>query len=118
MSIVHITAPARTPSDEFGLAVTPPRVGGAPTPHLFTKEEFAAPDGSVNVGTWEATPGCFARAIVDAEFSQFVAGHATFVTDAGMEYQFRAGDAAYFPPNTKGVWTIHEKLRKTYVVWR
>src|SRR6266478_2079763 len=46
------------------------------------------------------------------------AGHVTFVTDAGMEYQFRAGVAAYFPPNTKGVWTIHEKLRKTYVVWR
>jgi uncharacterized cupin superfamily protein len=33
-------------------------------------------------------------------------------------FEFRAGDAAYFPPNTRGVWTIHETLRKTYVVWR
>jgi uncharacterized cupin superfamily protein len=118
MSIVHISAPARTPSDDFGPAVTPPRVGNQPPPQLFTKEEFAAPDGSVNVGTWEATPGCFARAVVDAEFSQFIAGRATFVTDAGKAYQFCAGDAAYFPPNTKGVWTVHETLRKTYVVWR
>jgi uncharacterized cupin superfamily protein len=118
MSIVHITAPARIPSDEFGPAVTPPHVGGAPTPQLFTREKFAAPNGSVKVGIWEATPGRFARAVVDAEFSQFLTGHATFVTDNGTEYQFRAGDAAYFPPNTKGVWTIHEKLRKTYVLWR
>ena len=35
-----------------------------------------------------------------------------------LEYQFRAGDAAYFPPNTNGVWTIRERLRKTYIVWR
>src|SRR5258706_15035221 len=101
MSIVHITAPARTPSDEFGLAVTPPLVGSAPTPQLFTKEEFAAPDASVNVGTWEATPGCCARAIVDAEFSQFVSGHATFVTDPGMEYQFRGGGAACVSQSSK-----------------
>jgi uncharacterized cupin superfamily protein len=55
---------------------------------------------------------------VDAEFSQFLAGHATFVAEGGASYEFRAGDAVYFPPHTRGVWTIHEKLRKTYVVWR
>jgi uncharacterized protein len=118
MSIVHIAAPARIPIAEFGPAATPPAVGNAAPLKLFTKEAFEAPDGRVNAGTWEATPGSFARAIVDAEFAQFLSGHATFVTDQGVEYDFRGGDAAYFPPKTKGVWTIHETLRKTYVLWR
>ena len=93
-------------------------MGDAPRVNLFVREAFAAPDGAVQVGVWEATPGRFTRAIFDAEFSQFLAGHATFASEAGPSYEFRAGDAAYFPPNTRGVWTIHETLRKTYVVWR
>ena len=42
----------------------------------------------------------------------------TFVTEDGNRFEFRAGDAAYFPPRTRGVWTIHQTLRKTYVIWR
>jgi len=42
--------PARTPSDEFGLAGRHAR-GQRAHPQLFTQEEFAAPDGSVNVGS-------------------------------------------------------------------
>jgi hypothetical protein len=118
MSIVHIVSPAHTPSAEFRQATTPPPVGDAAAVQLFSKEAFADPGGKVNVGTWQATPGRFSRAVVDAEFSQFLIGHATFVTEQGVSYDFRAGDAAYFPPHTRGVWTIHETLRKTYVVWR
>jgi uncharacterized protein len=118
MSIVHIVAPARMPAAELALTKTAPPVGDAPAVRLASKEAFAAPGGDVSVGTWEATPGRFARAVFDAEFSHFLAGHATFVTEDGKSFEFRAGDAAYFPPNTRGVWTIHETLRKTYVVWR
>ena len=32
--------------------------------------------------------------------------------------QMNPGDAAYFPPFSRGVWTIHETLRKTYCVWK
>jgi len=56
--------------------------------------------------------------VVDAEFSHFIAGHASFVTEDGQRFEFRAGDAVYFPPLTRGIWTIHETLRKTYCVWR
>lgn len=38
------------------------------------------------------------------------------ITDEGQTFEFRAGDAAYFPPLTRGIWTIHETLRKTYCV--
>ncbi len=118
MGIVHIIAPARAAAGEFGEPVTPAPVGSAPSPQLVTLAAFDAEDGSVSTGTWEASPGVFARAVVDAEFSHFVAGHATFVTADGQSFEFRAGDAAYFPPHTQGVWTIHETLRKTYCIWR
>jgi len=118
MSIIHIVAPLAVPTEEFPSVGTAPTVGDAQAVTLSTNEMFAAADGSVKTGIWEATPGRFARAVIDAEFSQFLAGHATFTTEDGTLYEFRAGDAAYFPPHTVGVWTIHERLRKTYVVWR
>lgn len=118
MGIVHIIAPAQMAQQRFGAPVTAAAVGASPSPQLSTLSAYEAADGSVSTGTWEATPGVFARAIMDAEFSHFVAGHATFVTAAGERFEFRAGDAAYFPPHTKGVWTIHQTLRKTYCIWR
>jgi len=118
MGIVHIVAPALFPAAQFEASEAPPRVGNSPAPRLASKEAFAAPDDTVSTGTWEATPGRFARAIVDAEFAHFIAGHATFVTEGGQAFEFRAGDAAYFPPLTRGVWTIHETVRKTYCIWR
>jgi hypothetical protein len=103
MSIIHIVAAADLAAGRFGKPVTPAAVGDSPSPRLATREVFEAHDGSVSTGTWEATPGVFARAIVDAEFSHFVAGLATVVTADGQRYEFRAGDAAYFPPHTKGL---------------
>jgi uncharacterized cupin superfamily protein len=118
MGIIHIVAPARLPAAQFEAGAPPPAVGNSPSPRLSSKEAFASPDGAVSTGTWEASPGRFARAVVDAEFCHFIAGRATFTTDAGQTFEFRAGDAAYFPPLTRGIWTIHETLRKTYCVWR
>ena len=72
----------------------------------------------VDVRHLVATPGTFARAIVDAEFCHFISGRATFVSEEGRRFEFQAGDAAYFPPRTRGTWTIHQTLRKTYCIWR
>jgi len=118
MGIVHIVSPARTPAASFEGGATPAAVGTLPVPRLATRTAFEAPGGAVETGTWEASPGTFRRAIMDSEFSHFIAGHATFVTDEGQRFEFRAGDAAYFPAFSRGVWTIHETLRKTYCVWK
>jgi uncharacterized protein len=117
MAIVHIERPADLESTAFE-TFTPPPMGDLPRPTLGSVEAWVAPDGAVETGTWEATPGTFARAIVDAEFCHFVRGHATFVTEDGRRFEFKAGDAAYFPPRTFGLWTIHKTLRKTYCIWR
>jgi len=118
MEIVHIVRPGQLSALNFAVAPTPAAVDGLPSPKLATQEFYGAPDGTVHTGVWEASPGTFRRAIVDAEFSHFISGHATFVAEDGTSYEFRGGNAAYFPPNTKGVWTVHETLRKTYCVWR
>ncbi len=118
MAIVHISAPAGILSQDFEVGASPAPVDVSAVPRLSTCEAFESPSGDVSTGTWEASPGSFRRAIMDSEFSHFLAGRATFVTDEGQSFEFRAGDAAYFPPFSRGLWTIHETLRKTYCIWK
>jgi len=115
MTIIHIRRPITASLAEAGRPIAPE--GGTP-PMLRKLEAFAAPNGSFKTGTWEATPGRFRRAVMDAEFSHFIAGRASFVTDEGHHFDFEAGDAAFFPPATHGTWTVYETLRKTYVIWQ
>lgn len=62
MGIVHIVAPAHLPAAQFEVGAATAPVGSNPSPRLASKEAFASPDGAVRTGTWEATPGTFARA--------------------------------------------------------
>ena len=116
--INHIKAPASFDTDALRPVGNPPNPAGGESVQLSKSDGFAAPDGRVETGTWQSTPGQFRRAVMDAEFSHFIAGRATFVADDGQRVELSAGDAAYFPPFTHGTWIIHETLRKTYVVWR
>ena len=118
MTIHLIKAPAGFGSDTLDSAGSSPNPAGGQRVHLSKRDGFVAPDASVETGTWESTPGQFRRAVMDAEFSHFIAGRATFVADDGQRVELAAGDAAYFPPFSHGTWIIHETLRKTYVVWR
>jgi uncharacterized cupin superfamily protein len=118
MSIHHIKSPGLFGADMLSSAGSPPNPAGGEPVKLSKRDGFVAPDGSVETGTWESTPGQFRRAVMDAEFSHFIAGRATFRADDGQVLEFAAGDCAYFPPFSRGTWIIHETLRKTYVVWR
>ena len=118
MTIHHIKSPAQFGAGMLSAVGNPPNPAGGEPVQLSSRPAFSAPDGSVETGTWQSTPGQFRRAVMDAEFSHFVAGRATFRADDGQTLEFSAGDAAYFPPFSRGTWIIHETLRKTYVVWR
>jgi uncharacterized protein len=118
MAINHIKAPVLFGADMLSPVGTPSNPAGGERVQLSKRDGFVAPDGQVETGTWESTPGQFRRAVMDAEFSHFIAGRATFLADDGQKVEFAAGDAAYFPPFTHGTWIVHETLRKTYVVWR
>ena len=118
MTINHIKAPALFAANMFTAAGSPPNPAGGEQVQLSKRDGFVSPDGTIETGTWQSTPGQFRRAVMDAEFSHFIAGRATFVSDEGQRLEFTAGDAAFFPPFSHGIWIIHETLRKTYVVWK
>lgn len=118
MSIHHIKAPGLFGADMLTPLGSPPNPAGGECVRLSSKEGYTAPDGLIETGTWESTPGEFRRAVMDAEFSHFIQGRASFLADDGQKLELAAGDAAFFPPFTHGTWIIHETLRKTYVIWR
>jgi uncharacterized cupin superfamily protein len=47
----------------------------------------------------------------------FVLGSCTFTPDGKAPHQLRAGDTLFLPENTKGVWVVHETVRKVYVLF-
>lgn len=74
------------------------------------------PDGRGATGVWECSPGSFRRQVVQAEYCYIVSGAGSFSPDEGQPVAFTAGDALYFPANTQGTWTLHQSVRKTYLI--
>jgi len=43
-------------------------------------------------------------------------GKGSFQPDEGPMIRFQAGDTLFFPPQTNGVWSFEDAVRKVYVV--
>lgn len=75
-------------------------------------------DRGVYSGSWESEPGTSRWEFTDrGEVITVVEGRMTVEEDGGAPVTLTPGDTAYFPVGWKGVWTVHEKLRKIYVVY-
>ncbi|MFJ6415282.1 cupin domain-containing protein [Paeniglutamicibacter sp. NPDC091659] len=72
---------------------------------------------SLEVGVWEATPGTF-TAFRDEyhEVCQILSGSVTITSEGGCGVLVGAGDTVVMPAGWKGLWEIHETVRKTYVI--
>ena len=69
-------------------------------------------------GSWESEPGTSRwEFTTTGEVITVVSGSMTVEEDGGEAVKLTTGDTAYFPIGWKGVWTVHEKLRKIYVVY-
>jgi len=78
---------------------------------------WKAPDGNLEVGVWECTPGTFtARRDGYDEVAQIIVGTATVTSDAGETCELGPGSVFVTPAGWTGSWTIHETIRKTYIV--
>ncbi|QEI09491.1 DUF861 domain-containing protein [Pigmentiphaga aceris] len=73
--------------------------------------------GDNRTGVWECTPGRFARQLKNAELMHIVAGSCTFTPEGGEPHAISAGDTLFFPAHTRGMWEIHQTLRKVFVVF-
>ena len=113
MSITMIKGAAALPSAQLE-SQGPVRVPlGEPVAQLRSTAWRETPD----CGVWECTPGRWERQVKSAEFCHFVAGRCTFTpAGGGAVLTIEAGDALYFPANTRGVWDVAETVRKTYVL--
>ncbi|MBU4527805.1 MAG: DUF861 domain-containing protein [Hoeflea sp.] len=99
----------------------------APKPTSFTDgqveaaiELWASVDGLTKIGVWECTPGRFsADRTKSSEICHVLSGSATVVgKSGGDERKIGPGDLLVLPLGWEGEWTIHEQLRKTYVITR
>jgi uncharacterized protein len=90
---------------------------GEPMPtHGLTLWETA--DAAVTTGTWQCGPGESRWDFTDnAEFIHVLSGSMTCVEDDGTVTEVTPGSTVVFPKGWGGTWTIHETLRKVYVIF-
>ena len=90
---------------------------GEPVAYLKCAEAVVLKENQVEAGVWECSPGVWRRQVLLAELCHFVSGHAFFTPEGGEELEIRAGDAVFFPPNSRGIWDVRETVRKSYVTF-
>lgn len=84
-----------------------------------SRVDFVSEDRKVVSGVWESDPGESRWEFLQrGELIHVVAGHMTVVEDGGEPAEITAGTTAYFPIGWVGTWTVHEKLRKFFVVYK
>ena len=71
----------------------------------------------LDAGVWDCTPGTFPfrRDGYDEVFC-VLSGHATLAFDSGMSFDLRPGSMIVTPSGSTGTWTVHEHVRKAYVM--
>lgn len=84
-----------------------------------SKTLWLSPDGQVEIGIWECTPGRFsADRTQTAEFCHILSGHVEMRHTDGTVDRLGPGDALMLPRGWKGEWVLLEQTRKIYVIYR
>ncbi|XDA98950.1 cupin domain-containing protein [Sulfitobacter sp. LCG007] len=94
-----------------------------PTSLTQGQQEASAPlwtsaDGRTKIGVWECTPGRFTADRTEAgEYCHIIAGKASVTNaDGSGTRDIGPGDLLVLPQGWKGAWTVHEHMRKLYVI--
>lgn len=85
----------------------PPTAGAVP---LHERAERVT-----EIGVWEITPGV-TRDVEVHEMMVILSGHATVEVDGGNALELRAGSVLRLEPGSQTTWTVHERLRKVYLI--
>ena len=114
MPPVLIANTANIPLPDVGPVAVPV---GLPVAHLKCFEAYEDKARQIEAGVWECTPGVWKRQVLLAELCHFISGHAYFTPEVGEALEIRAGDAVFFPADSRGTWDVRETIRKTYVTF-
>jgi uncharacterized cupin superfamily protein len=86
-------------------------VSGAPQVHALPVPAISA----VEVGIWQHSVGT-SRDVETDEVFVVLSGRATVVVEDGPTLQLQPGDLGILAAGARTTWTVHEDLRKVYVV--
>lgn len=83
------------------------------------KALWTSPDGKLEIGVWECTPGRFTSVREDnSETCHIVSGRVSLHGPDGRTQEVRPGEVLVLPKGWRGEWTVHEKVRKLYVIYK
>lgn len=86
---------------------------------IRSRVDFATEDRQLVSGVWESEPGRSRwEFLTRGEIIHVVSGRMTVLEDGGSPVELAAGSTAYFPVGWCGEWTVTERLRKVYVVYK
>lgn len=89
------------------------------TGEIKTRAKVFLDNPTVTAGTWECEPGASRwEFMTRGEVIYVLKGSMTVQEDGGDPTTLTAGSSCIFPIGWKGVWTVHETLRKVFVVYR
>lgn len=74
------------------------------------------PEGQSECGLWICTPGKWDCHVTKDEFCHFLEGRCTYVHESGDVIEVTPDTAAFFPQDWKGVCTVHETIKKVYMI--
>lgn len=73
-------------------------------------------DGELQIGIWECTPGVFDEPTTDYDESMFMVSGRVSVTTPDVAFDIAPGTLWATPRNWPGLWTVHQTVRKVYVI--
>jgi uncharacterized protein len=89
-------------------------VSGEPEVRVLGLHEGGG-DGGVAVGVWQHSAGV-SRDVEADEIFVVLSGRATVEVEGGPTLEIGPGDVGLLPAGARTTWTVHETLRKIYVV--
>ena len=116
-------APSSTPiilnPSTFALSSAAQKPTGASGQLQASRELWSSPDNVVSVGMWECGVGTFTAAREGyAEICQIASGSATVTPTGEASFELTPGSILVTPNGWTGVWAVHEKIRKMYVLYQ
>ena len=73
-------------------------------------------NGNRECGVWICTPGKWKCTVTSDEFCHFLEGRCTYVRHDGETIEVAPGTTAFFPCGWSGECTVHETVRKVYMI--
>lgn len=73
-------------------------------------------NGESECGIWVCTPGTWECHVTRDEFCHFLEGRCSYVHESGEVIEITPNSSAFFPKDWKGVCTVHETVKKVYMI--